>query len=58
MTFKIRQSKVKFVKVNFNNLKDIARAERVKTRLENKGYKLTREFPTGFDKFVMIYRKK
>jgi hypothetical protein len=54
MTYK---QKTKFIKVNFNNLKDIAKAERMKAKLENQGYNLKREFPTGYDKFVMIYGK-
>lgn len=54
---KILKNKYRSFSVNFNSLKSIARAERIKFRLENLGYSRIRMTPTGYDKFIMVYKK-
>jgi|GEM_PF-2254583 hypothetical protein len=53
----MKKLKDKIIKVNFNNLKSIKNAERKKSQLENKGYCQKSMKPTGYDKFVLVYRK-
>ena len=45
------------IKVNFNNLKSMADAERKKNRLENQGYRQVSMKPFGYDKFELVYEK-
>jgi hypothetical protein len=54
---KILKNKYRSFSVNFNSLKSIAKAERIKSRLENLGYNRIRMTPTGYDKFIMVYKK-
>jgi len=43
------------ININWNDLKSIKDAERVKTRLENKGFNLIKTETTGLDKTSMTY---
>ena len=47
----------KTIYVDFNNLQSIAKADRLKTQLENQGYIQTSIKPTGYDKFNLVYEK-
>jgi hypothetical protein len=49
---------VKEFKVDFNSIKSISDAQKVKTRLENNGYNLEKVQPVGFDKFLFVYSKR
>lgn len=49
-------AKVTF-RVNFNNLKSIMDADRIKNNLERKGYRQVSMKPYGYDKFILVYEK-
>lgn len=48
----------KIVSVNFNDVKSILKAERMKIALENKGYNLKSTKRMGLDKYALTYKKK
>lgn len=44
------------INVNYNTADGLAKAERAKTRAENKGLTLMDTIKTGFDKYTLIYK--
>ena len=57
MKKKIHEHKYRNIKVDFNNLKSIKKAEQQKLRLENQGYNQVKMYPIGYDKFILLYKK-
>ena len=55
-TFNLTNRIVKELRFNTDNIEDIKRAEKQKTRLENEGYNLKTE-KAGFASALMIYVK-
>jgi hypothetical protein len=53
----MKKQKTKDFIVNNTDLKSISRAEKIKTRLENKGYTLGNIQNLGFDLYKFIYIK-
>ena len=53
----MKKQKTKDFTVNNTDLKSISRAEKIKTRLENKGYTLGNIQNLGFDLYKFIYIK-
>ena len=49
---------MKTINVNFDNFFSIAKAQKIKANLENKGYSLKETKQTGFNKFCLIYDKR
>lgn len=45
------------IKVNLNDLKELAKAEKQKERLENNGYRLAYTKRLGTDLFEFVYTK-
>lgn len=46
------------VKVNYNDMRSIIKAEKEKRKLENKGYIYFRTFQTAFNVFEIVYLKE
>ena len=46
---------IKSITINNNNEKSIKSVERLKARLENKGFNLIETKQIGFDRWVLIY---
>jgi hypothetical protein len=45
------------ITVNWDDIKSIRRAEKLKSKYENKGYSVYYTFPTGFNKFRLKLKK-
>lgn len=48
---------MKYITVNYDSLESINKAEKEKTILENKGFKLIHEQQTGINKFILTFKK-
>ncbi len=44
--------------IDFDNYGGIKKAQKIKEKLENNGFNLTKTSQTGFSKFKMLYEKK
>jgi hypothetical protein len=49
---------IKYVKVDFSNLKSLKSAEKKKMMLERDGYNNVGTKQIGFNKFILEYKKK
>jgi hypothetical protein len=53
----LRSARERTFKVDFNDIKSIKKAEKIKSQLENKGYDLDSAKRTSFDKYLYTYKK-
>ena len=49
--------KTKKIKVDMNNYESLMKAERMRTRLINKGYNLKSTKRLGIDKYLLVYEE-